>query len=40
MGISSQATFEPDYFVVRGSNAKEGGGANEVGVEGRQEGEE
>lgn len=30
MGISSLATFEPDFFVVRGSNAKEGGGAVEV----------
>jgi hypothetical protein len=30
MGISQSATFEPDYFVVRGSNMAEGGGAHEV----------
>ena len=30
MGISAEARFEPTYFVVRGSNAAAGGGANEV----------
>eukprot|EP00049_Salpingoeca_infusionum_P017536 m.353339 g.353339 ORF g.353339 m.353339 type:complete len:568 (+) comp16742_c0_seq1:300-2003(+) len=28
MGISSVATFDPDHFVVKKSNASEGGGAN------------
>eukprot|EP00045_Choanoeca_perplexa_P006396 m.54383 g.54383 ORF g.54383 m.54383 type:complete len:515 (+) comp13620_c0_seq1:112-1656(+) len=30
MGISSTARFEPTYFIVRGSNAAVGGGANEL----------
>eukprot|EP00730_Choanoeca_flexa_P006644 TRINITY_DN12193_c0_g1_i10.p1 TRINITY_DN12193_c0_g1~~TRINITY_DN12193_c0_g1_i10.p1 ORF type:complete len:515 (+),score=149.72 TRINITY_DN12193_c0_g1_i10:1226-2770(+) len=30
MGISATATFDPTYFIVRGSNASTGGGAHEL----------